>query len=105
MSLGTPRHDLPGRIVALLVFLAGIGMLIFVFATALHLFQAPVPGLALPVAKGTNAPPAATIGTALMAFLRELLLLGVMTLVGSLLASRGAHLYFGAVAASKSSPE
>jgi len=97
MSLGTPRHDLSGRLVSLLVFLAGIGMLIFVFITALHLFQSPVPGLDLPVKKGAAAPPAANIGTALIAFLRELLLLGVMTLVGSLLASRGAHLYFGSV--------
>ena len=89
-----PPADTPGRLVALLVFLLGVGMLVFVFVTALHLFQSPVPGLGLPVAQGQTAPPAANIGTALIVFLRELLLLGVMTLAGSLLASKGAHLYF-----------
>ena len=89
-----PPADAPGRLVALLVFLLGVGILVFVFVTALHLFQSPVPGLGLPVAAGQTAPPAANIGTALIVFLRELLLLGVMTLAGSLLASKGAHLYF-----------
>ncbi len=97
MSRVSPQSDLPGRLLALLVFLTGVGMLVFVFVTALHLFQSPVPGLALPVAAGTTAPPAANIGAALAQFVRDLLLLGVMTLVGSLLASKGAHLYFGTV--------
>ncbi len=95
MSRANSQADLPGRLLALLVFLTGVGMLIFVFVTALHLFQSPVPGLALPVAAGTTAPPAANIGTALAQFVRELLLLGVMTLAGSLIAGKGAHLYFG----------
>ena len=89
-----PPADVPGRLVALLVFLLGVGMLVFVFVTALHLFQSPVPGLALPVAQGQTAQPAANIGAALIVFVRELLLLGVMTLAGSLLASKGTHLYF-----------
>ena len=97
MSRVSPQSDLSGRLLALLVFLTGIGILVFVFVTALHLFQSPVPGLALPVAAGTTAPPAANIGAALAQFVRDLLLLGVMTLVGSLLASKGAHLYFGTV--------
>lgn len=95
MSRTNPPADLPGRFLALLVFLIGIGMLVFVFITALHLFQSPVPGLYLPVSPGTPAPPAANIGTALIVFVRELLLLGVMTIAGSILASKGAHLYFG----------
>lgn len=98
MSRTQPQTDLPGRLLALLVFLIGIGILIFVFVTALHLFQSPVPGLALPVASGTAAPPAVNIGTALIVFVRKLLLLGVMTIAGSVLASKGAHLYFGTVA-------
>ena len=89
-----PHADTSGRLVALLVFLLGDSMLVFVFVTALHLFQSPVPGLALPVPQGQTAQPAANIGTALIVFVRELLLLGVMTLAGSLLASIGAHLYF-----------
>ena len=92
-----PSHDLPGRLVALLVFLLGVAMLVFVFVTALHLFQSPVPGLDLTTSPGTPPPPAASIGAALAAFARSLLLLGLMTLAGSLLASKGAHLYFGTV--------
>lgn len=92
-----PHTDLPARLVALLVFLTGVGMLVFVFITALHLFQSPVPGLNLPVQTGAAAPPAASIGTAMIQFVRELLLLGVMTLAGSLLANKGAHLYFTTV--------
>ena len=89
--------DLSCRLVALLVFLVGIGMLIFVFVSALHLFQSPVPGLEPLQTPGAPPPAAANIGVSLAGFARELLLLGVMTLAGSLLASRGAHLYFSAI--------
>ncbi len=96
--------DASGRLLALLVFLAGVAILVFVFLTALHLFQSPVPGLEPLQVPGAAPPPAANIGTALVDFVRRLLLLGVMTLIGSLLASRGAHLYFG-VAASQTPAE
>ena len=92
-----PHADLTGRLLALLVFLTGVGMLVFVFVTALHLFQSPVPGLEPLHTPGAPPPPAANIGTALADFARRLLLLMVMTLAGSLLASKGAHLYFGTI--------
>lgn len=88
-------HDLPGRLVSLLVFLLGVAMLVFVFVIAVHLFESPVPGLDLPVKAGAPALPAVNIGASLAVFARSLLLLGVMTLAGSLIASKGAHLYFG----------
>ncbi len=97
MSVSPPRADLTGRLLALLVFLAGIAILVFVFVTALHLFQSPVPGLEPLQTPGATPPPAANIGTSLAAFLRQLLLLGVMTLAGSLLANKGAHLYLSTV--------
>ena len=97
MPPAKPQADLPGRLLALLVFLAGVGMLIFVFVTALHLFQSPVPGLQPLQTPGAPPPAAANIGTALADFALRLLLLMVMTLAGSLLASRGAHLYFSTV--------
>jgi hypothetical protein len=90
------RHDLPGRIVAFIVFLLGVALLCIVFAAAWSLFRAPVPGLELPVKPGAPAPPAAGIGIALTAFVRQLLLLALMTLAGSLIASKGVHLYFSA---------
>ena len=97
MSVSPPRTDLTGRLVALLVFLAGIAILVFVFVTALHLFQSPVPGLEPLQTAGAPPPPAVNIGTSLAAFARQLLLLGVMTLAGSLLANKGAHLYLSTV--------
>lgn len=90
------RHDLPGRIVASVVFLLGVALLCIVFAAAWALFRAPVPGLELPVKAGAAAPPAAGIGIALTAFVRQLLLLAVMTLAGSLIASKGVHMYYSA---------
>ena len=90
------RADLSCRLVALLVFLLGVGMLIFVFVTALHLFQSPAPGLAPLQTPGAPPPAAANIGVSLAGLARDLLLLGMMTLAGSLLASKGAHLYFSA---------
>ena len=97
MPVPNSRTDLSCRLVAMLVFLIGIGMLVFVFVTALHLFQAPVPGLEPLQTPGAPPPAAANIGVSLAGFARELLLLGVMTLAGSLLANKGAHLYFSSV--------
>ena len=94
MSPAKSQADAPGRLLALLVFLAGVGILVFVFVTALHLFQSPVPGLAPLQTPGAPPPPAANIGTALADFARRLLLLLVMTMAGSIIASKGAHLYF-----------
>ncbi|MGI4788657.1 MAG: hypothetical protein ACRYFS_07380 [Janthinobacterium lividum] len=97
MSVSNSHTHLSCRLVALLVFLIGIGMLVFVFVTALHLFHAPVPGLEPLQTPGAPPPAAANIGMSLANFARELLLLGVMTLAGSLLANKGAHLYFSSV--------
>lgn len=88
--------DLPGRLIAMLVFLGGIAMLCFVFLEAMHLFQSPVPGLGLPIAKDATPPPAANIGAALVSYLMRIGLLALMALAGSLISSKGIHLYFAA---------
>lgn len=97
MPASNSHTHLSCRLVALLVFLIGIGILIFVFVTALHLFQSPVPGLEPLQTPGAPPPAAANIGVSLAGFARELLLLGLMTLAGSLLANKGAHLYFSTI--------
>lgn len=95
MTLQHPRPDIPSRLLALVVFLLGIGLLCAVFSLAWSLFQSPVPNLNLPVKPGATTPPAANIGAALTAFVRQLLLLAVMTIAGSVIAGKGIHLYFG----------
>ncbi len=95
MTSQHPRPDIPSRLLALVVFLLGIGLLCAVFSLAWSLFQSPVPNLNLPVKPGAATPPAANIGVALTAFVRQLLLLAVMTIAGSVIAGKGIHLYFG----------
>jgi len=92
----THRPDLSARILAFAVFLLGIGLLCLVFGQAWALFHAPVAQLPLPIAPGAPAPPAANIGLALAGFARQLLLLIVMTVAGSLVAGKGIQLYFSA---------
>ena len=69
-------------------------MLCFVFMSAMHLFQTPVQGLNLPVAKDGTAPPASSIGAALAQYVVKIGLLGLMALAGSVIANKGVHLYF-----------
>lgn len=94
----THRHDLPARIIAFAVFLLGIGLLCLVFSLAWALFHVPPTHLATTTAPGGAAAPlpAAEIGLSLAAFARQLLLLVVMTVAGSVVASKGIHLYFSA---------
>ena len=99
MPAHTHRPDLPARVLAFAVFLLGIGLLCLVFGQAWALFHAPIAHLALPVAPGASAPPVANIGAALADFGRQLLLLVVMTVAGSVVAGKGIQLYFSAQAA------
>jgi hypothetical protein len=96
MSSANTHTDLTGRILAVLVFLIGIGLLCLVFYMAWSLFHSPVSGLALPVKPGAVAPPASSIGIALTAFVQKVVLLALMTLAGSLISSKGIHLYYSA---------
>ncbi len=100
MQPQTHRSDLSARVLAFAVFLLGIGLLCLVFGQAWALFHAPVPQLPLPVAPGAAPPPAANIGLALADFARKLLLLVLMTVAGSLVASKGIQLYFSAQSSS-----
>ena len=82
-----------GRVVAALVILVGVAVLVYVFAQAVQLFSSPVPGLGLPVPKGESPPSGMTIGVALAGLLSKLLILTVMIVAGSLIATKGIHLY------------
>ena len=88
--------DRPSLAAGLVVVALGIAMLVLVFSLAYHMFTQPVPGLNLTAPPKGVPPPAASIGLALTGFLERLLLLALLTLVGSLVASKGVHLLFAA---------
>ena len=90
------HHDHHSRAVGLLAFLVGIAMLAAVFVLAYHLFTQPVPHLGLTNPPHGTPPPAASIGLSLAAFFERLLLLALLTIVGSVVAGRGVHLCFAA---------
>ncbi len=88
--------DHPSRAVGLIVFVCGIAMLALVFGVAYHLFTQPVAGLGLSDPPQGTPPPAASIGLSLAAFGERLVLLALLTVVGSVVAGKGIHLCFTA---------
>jgi hypothetical protein len=86
MSSSKPQAEFLGRLFGILVFLVGIGLLGIVFSTAWTLFKTPI---ALP-------PTAAGIGSVLTNLLRQVLFLILMTVLASIIASRGLTLYYAA---------
>ena len=98
------KDDLIGRLIGIIVFLLGIGLLAFVFATAYSWFTTPSAGLAISPTPGSTAPATAQLGQSAVVLLVKIGLLIVMTIVGSLLAGRGVQLYFAATSASKHPP-
>lgn len=90
------RADTAGITIGLIVFFLGVGLLAFVFVLALRVFGDP--GLVTAVAsQGSN--PAGGQGAsspmvgALVRMIHQVVLLFIMLLAGSLVASKGIHLY------------
>lgn len=88
------RHDLFGRILGIVVFLGGIGVLAFVFLTAFHFFNSPIGHLQTSAEPKSAIPATAQLGTSALRLLVQIALLVVMAIVGSLIAGRGVQLYF-----------
>jgi len=88
------------RLIGLLIFLAGVGMLLFVFFTAKTLFDAPPPPVPTPAPTGTAgaaAPSAlADLGVAFGRLLQRILILLLMCVAASVIASKGIQLFFAA---------
>jgi len=91
------RGDLIGRVIGIVVFLGGIGLLAFVFATAYAWFSTPSAALPTSASPGSSGPATAQLGKSALDILERIGLLVVMTIVGSLLAGRGVQLYFASV--------
>ena len=115
-----PRHTLArtgGVLLGIIVFLLGIGLIGDVFVTAHTMFLAPPPVIPTTVAAtpaatanatdaAASAAPAATavIGATLIQFLQKLLVLFLMCIAGSLIASKGIDLFFKSLASGVSAP-
>lgn len=86
--------DRTGRFIGMAVFLLGVAVLLVVFGMAYGMFTAPASKL-FGGNGGSSSVTAAQLGTAVALTLIRIGLLFVMTLAGSLVASRGIHLYLG----------
>lgn len=90
------RDSLFARILGILVFLGGVGLLAFAFVTAYDWFTDPSAGLQVVPGPGSSEPATTSIGTSALRLFIRLALLLIMTIIGSLIASRGVQIYFAA---------
>lgn len=81
-----------GRVLGILVFLVGIGVLVTVAVVTYRLFTASTS--CLQVTPGAPSGATAQLGTSAIKMLYQIALLIVLCLAGSLVAARGLHLFF-----------
>ena len=86
------KDSVAGRVLGILVFLVGIGILVTVAVIAYNLFSAS--GSALSVTPGSPSGATSQLGASAIRLLYRLALLIVLCLAGSLVAARGLHFYF-----------
>ncbi len=86
-----PSTNVVGRVIGMIVFLGGIGMLAFVFYLAFAAFNNP--NLLVPLDTLKHTPPPSPVSVYLRPLIK-LILLFAMGYFGSLIASRGAQLFF-----------
>jgi hypothetical protein len=91
-------NDLVARILGVVVFLGGVGLLAFSFATAYHWFTTPSAGVRIAPPTSPEASATSQLGVSALELFVRLSLLLIMTIIGSLLAGRGAQIYFAGVA-------
>ncbi len=101
MPSGT-RGDLIGRIMGMLVFLIGVGLILLVFYIAYELFhQPPAQALGLKLTGDPKKDAAALnyvhLGAQITGLLLHLAYLFLMSIAGSLVANKGINLYFSAL--------
>jgi heme A synthase len=84
-------RDWFGRLLSVVVFLTGIGLMLVAFWLAYRMFQTPPQRLFQDT--GNQNPNLGAIATGIWAALRGILLLVLMTVVGGMVANRGISLY------------
>jgi len=96
------RGDLFARLIGLLVFLLGIGIILTVLWLALQMFRDPNLGRMV-AANPKSGPTAADIGLGLAQLILRIALLCLGSVSGSAIANKGIHLYFSALPAKEKS--
>jgi hypothetical protein len=96
------RSDLIGRIIGMLVFLVGVGLLMLVFYIAYGLFTKPAAQALGLILTGDPKKDAVTLnyvnlGVQFGTLLIRLLCLFIMSIASSLIANKGINLYFSAI--------
>lgn len=91
------KADLVGRIAGLLVFMAGVGLLGFVFLIAYHWFTTPSATVPTSPNPASSATTVSQLGKSMVVILEKIALLTIMTIAASLVASRGAQLYLASL--------
>ena len=96
---GRNHGDIPGRLIGMVVFFVGIGLLLLVFKIAYGLFTAsPATALGITITGDPKRDPAAMlIGQSFGWLMVKILLLFLMSVVASLTAQKGVNLYFSGV--------
>ncbi len=94
------RRDWLGTFVGLAIFLGGIAILFTIFSQALELFRTPPP-VELKVQPGKPIE-MASVFNSMVGVVVKLVLLILMTWLGSVIANRGIHLYSHSKAGRKS---
>lgn len=96
-----------GGVLGILVFLAGVALLLYVFATAIKMFDTPPPPLPSPPPVGADGKAPETgnamilVVQSLRDFILRFLMLLLMCVAGSLIASRGIEMFFKACSATR----
>ena len=86
------KDSAAGRVLGILVFLVGIGILVTVAVVTYRLFTAS--SSVLQVTPGSPAGATSQLGSSAIRLLYQIALLVVLCVAGSLMAARGLHLYF-----------
>lgn len=84
-----------GRVVGLLVFLAGVAVLFFVFYIAYVMFMSPVTGFIDTARDASGKINMNNLGGVFISTLIKIFLLCIMTYAGSLIASKGIYFFSG----------
>jgi len=89
-----PAIQIAGRFLGIVVFLVGIAMLGLAFSLAYQAFQNT--DLLIPTALMQKDPPPPLLTAVVIPVILKLVLLFAMGYIGSLIAARGAYLFFSA---------